>query len=532
MYTHCPNCDTHFEISQEHLDIANGQVRCGKCDHIFNALESLYDKNPELNEDSLELNSNPELEDNSTQDTETSPETEELNTSQAHSHYNISHSNDIKEKMERIAASLSAATAELKSARESTKFHKHSDEQQQNLTDEIITPEVTDTPDEIITPEVADTPDEIITPEVADTPDEIITPEIADTPDESSELEIIEPEDELDILDFSASEEQDESVQMPFTESTTRRFDSGDIDILNSLISDESQGKPETEHSNELDDITQTLSDHSDVLNDSLDDEFSDSMEKFDDLDNGDELLAELEQLENDFINSNKNTSLDDELSPVQNNESVESIELNSATDQTFNQATTETLTDLAQETPLNKESNEEVVPSFLTQSDSKSSSPTSMFSWLAGTILLLLVLGVQYLHVNSTQLSQDKNIRPLLETICPITNCSLPLIRTPRKIVTVSHDVRTHPTVNNALEIQLIFKNKASYTQSYPLLKVTFSNSRGEVVASRNFLPDEYLTGDIQAARGIKSNQRQEVNLKIIDPDPGALLSFQFNYL
>jgi len=63
-------------------------------------------------------------------------------------------------------------------------------------------------------------------------------------------------------------------------------------------------------------------------------------------------------------------------------------------------------------------------------------------------------------------------------------------------------------------------------------LLKITFSNPRGEVVASRNFLPDEYLTGDIQAARGIKANQRQEINLKIIDPDPGALLSFQFNYL
>lgn len=154
------------------------------------------------------------------------------------------------------------------------------------------------------------------------------------------------------------------------------------------------------------------------------------------------------------------------------------------------------------------------------------------MLGWLAGTIVLLLLLAAQYLHVNSTKFSQDPGIRPFLETLCPITKCPLPLIKTPRKIVTVSHDVRSHPRVNNALEIQLIFKNKASNTQGYPILEITFSNPLGEVIARRKFSPDEYLTGDIQYERGLKANQSQEINIKIVDPDPGALLSFQFNYL
>ncbi len=174
----------------------------------------------------------------------------------------------------------------------------------------------------------------------------------------------------------------------------------------------------------------------------------------------------------------------------------------------------------------------EEVAPSFLTQSDSSSGSPAAMLGWLAGTIALLLLLGVQYLHVNSTQFAQDPSIRPILETLCPITNCALPLTKTPRKIVTVSHDVRSHPKVNNALEIRLVFKNKANYTQGYPILEITFSNPLGEVIARRKFSPEEYLTGGIQYALGLKTNQSQEINLKIVDPDPGALLSFQFNYL
>ncbi|MCK5647303.1 MAG: zinc-ribbon domain-containing protein, partial [Gammaproteobacteria bacterium] len=53
MYTHCPNCDTHFEITQEYLNIANGKVRCGKCDHIFNALDNLCNRpaDPDDNSD-------------------------------------------------------------------------------------------------------------------------------------------------------------------------------------------------------------------------------------------------------------------------------------------------------------------------------------------------------------------------------------------------------------------------------------------------------------------------------------------------
>ena len=40
MYTHCPSCDTCFEITQESLDIAQGKVRCGQCDHVFNGLNT------------------------------------------------------------------------------------------------------------------------------------------------------------------------------------------------------------------------------------------------------------------------------------------------------------------------------------------------------------------------------------------------------------------------------------------------------------------------------------------------------------
>ena len=35
--THCPNCQTAFKVREEHLRAANGWVRCGKCQNVFEA---------------------------------------------------------------------------------------------------------------------------------------------------------------------------------------------------------------------------------------------------------------------------------------------------------------------------------------------------------------------------------------------------------------------------------------------------------------------------------------------------------------
>ncbi|MDH5229025.1 MAG: zinc-ribbon domain-containing protein [Gammaproteobacteria bacterium] len=47
MYTECPNCNTVFKISQDQLKIAEGRVRCGRCNTVFSALATLSDEIPE-----------------------------------------------------------------------------------------------------------------------------------------------------------------------------------------------------------------------------------------------------------------------------------------------------------------------------------------------------------------------------------------------------------------------------------------------------------------------------------------------------
>lgn len=41
--TTCPNCGTCFRVVQDQLRVSEGWVRCGHCQQVFNALESLFD---------------------------------------------------------------------------------------------------------------------------------------------------------------------------------------------------------------------------------------------------------------------------------------------------------------------------------------------------------------------------------------------------------------------------------------------------------------------------------------------------------
>lgn len=43
MITRCPACATAFRITPEQLKVMHGKVRCGQCQHVFNALDTLLD---------------------------------------------------------------------------------------------------------------------------------------------------------------------------------------------------------------------------------------------------------------------------------------------------------------------------------------------------------------------------------------------------------------------------------------------------------------------------------------------------------
>jgi predicted Zn finger-like uncharacterized protein len=46
MYTRCPHCDTHFRVTRQQLQASSGQVRCGRCQRVFDAFATLSSQLP------------------------------------------------------------------------------------------------------------------------------------------------------------------------------------------------------------------------------------------------------------------------------------------------------------------------------------------------------------------------------------------------------------------------------------------------------------------------------------------------------
>ena len=149
------------------------------------------------------------------------------------------------------------------------------------------------------------------------------------------------------------------------------------------------------------------------------------------------------------------------------------------------------------------------------------------------GTIIgaLLLLLGGQWLYFNRTELALESVWRPKLEDLCSLLHCELPLRVDLSRIELVSRDVRKHPQVAGALQINATLVNRAGFTQPYPVLAITFSNTSGTPVAARRFNPAEYLGEQADLEAGMATDTPLQVMLEIEDPGEDAV-SFQFEFL
>lgn len=48
MLTRCPQCATTFRVTPEQLKVRQGRVRCGECQEVFNALDTLIEETPKV----------------------------------------------------------------------------------------------------------------------------------------------------------------------------------------------------------------------------------------------------------------------------------------------------------------------------------------------------------------------------------------------------------------------------------------------------------------------------------------------------
>ena len=151
---------------------------------------------------------------------------------------------------------------------------------------------------------------------------------------------------------------------------------------------------------------------------------------------------------------------------------------------------------------------------------------------WLMAVLLLCLATLVSALYAwrHRDRLHNDPLTRPVYEVFCQVTDCVVPSRVSIADLKLVDRNVYSHPDIEDALVIDVSFRNEAAFSQRYPMLVIRLSDPSGRMVARRAFEPQEYIA-TWQSDDTIEPGGRRDISLDVSDPGENAS-SFEVDFL
>ena len=143
---------------------------------------------------------------------------------------------------------------------------------------------------------------------------------------------------------------------------------------------------------------------------------------------------------------------------------------------------------------------------------------------WSSLSLVALLCLGLQYASMKFDTLAREPLLRPLYAAGCSLSGCELPDLFNPAAIRSSNLLVRMDPSMPNVLIVDAILQNNAPYEQPFPELGLYFSDLNNFPVASRQFKPGEYLSGEMAGKSQMPVSKSIHISLQIVDPGEKAV--------
>lgn len=146
------------------------------------------------------------------------------------------------------------------------------------------------------------------------------------------------------------------------------------------------------------------------------------------------------------------------------------------------------------------------------------------LLSWVMLCLVAVALFIAQYTYFNFETLAVQPKVRPWFEQACVHIGCRVPDIPDPGKLRIDDVVARKHPKAEDALVVDAILRNNATFPQPFPALRLRFSNAADDVVASRVLRPSEYLMGEARLLRRIPPNTPIRLSLEVVDPGKDAI--------
>lgn len=143
---------------------------------------------------------------------------------------------------------------------------------------------------------------------------------------------------------------------------------------------------------------------------------------------------------------------------------------------------------------------------------------------WPSLSILALIALTVQVGWFKFDYFSRVEPYRTAYLFLCPYLGCQVPSLVDTSRIVASNLVVREHPQTKGALAVDVMLINGAPFEQPFPDLVLVFTDINENQVASRRFIPKDYLGGELVGRELMPQNQKIHITLDLVDPGDKAV--------
>jgi len=512
MYTECPHCQTCFRISEDHLRVAGGKVRCGSCQEIFDATQHLFknltDREPITD---FQIASPP------TPPPKPPPAPAPAPAASAGTNSATPPSpTKTLDEIRRERANIPNQQQFMESVIGNNRYNNLDQMGPIKIPGEMVFGDSFIREPEKPTAKAKDKPV---------TGKDVSPPRTAYEDIESKESEATEA-DHASIKDFyaqvdaqlhegSAADSQDDRSQLDKDIDELLAFAKGlDAGNTNPLLSVPEQA--ETEDLNLADD----------ALSSELEDEFD--LQAIADFEI--EHATTSEEAADNESPAEQPLSTDSDV--VTAEASVESLHAEGKHDEMV-MAREQQTDHVAHE---DTKPAEEDIPLALRRSlDMLNQRPRRSLGTSLLLVLLILVLfgglGFQIVLFRNVELAQAfPSMIPMLNQVCDRIPCRYGGKVDVSQIKLQNRDVRSDPKQANALLISATFVDEAPFDQPYPNILITLYDLGGNVVASRRFTPQEYLESMYNRFLLMEAGTPVHVTLAVLDPGKDAI-NFEFKF-
>ena len=562
MYTRCPKCSTCFRVTDRHLAIAKGKVRCGQCQLVFNAPDNAIDDLPattsnpasNINKPAPPITPKPEISNTNnpflntkkvepTASKSADPVTKTPATKAADLISKPTATPAIKtEEAAKPAEKIKAKeVSSIKPAVGSPQFNAEKTMIAETgvLTKKKLKETELDTP-----PKHLHSFDDNDDDPFDDSFDLNAAINELDQAAEKESLNVVIEEAPISIEPEKETQEKNNSGDVFTTDAYDATNASSVADILNemegqlSLNIDEPKEKDNYDINDEFEFI---------VLDDEPDDISNESQTEVKEETN-EETLKNHFDLDN--ILDDELDDLSDDTNKLENDHSQKQPDVDKAVDvdELFDHVDISDFEDsemeeeiILEETPSisigqHNLDNENDVPFQLRNDMERLQAPASrqLHPLLKFTFIIIL-FALSFSQLAYFRAHELVNLvpstRPLLEQFCETIGCHYSGPSDTKNIQLISRDVRLHPKTKKALLISAAMINNANFAQPYPDIHIRLSDISGNVVAERIFNAKTYMGKLSNPFLLMKSKTPVHINFEVVDPGKDAI-NFEFTFL